>query len=343
MRSYQDRKMRVTGKMFSGSTPKLVLIIMLCGVSVTVEQEPGTCPDVKIEGPGCSEKHHVLPGCPGIPGVPGIPGINGCKGDPGSPGPKGEKGFQGTSGKIGPKGDKGEKGDINTLNCEMGAKNCKELLDRGSTLSGWYTVYTENCAALNVYCDMDTDGGGWLVFQKRMDGSVNFYRDWNSYKKGFGNQLSEFWLGNDKIHMLTKTGDFELRIDLVDFDNKDTFAKYQSFKILGESEQYKLVLGNYLAGTAGDSLSPHRNSSFSTHDRNNAGLTENCSKLYSGAWWYGYNNSQRHCHISNLNGLYLRGGHTSFADGINWESGKGYYYAYKYSDMKYRPKSLLSA
>ncbi|XP_067863079.1 ficolin-1-B-like isoform X2 [Heptranchias perlo] len=298
MRSYQDRKMRVTGKMFSGSTPKLVLIIMLCGVSVTVEQEPGTCPDVKIEGPGCSEKHHVLPGCPGIPGVPGIPGINGCKGDPGSPGPKGEKGFQGTSGKIGPKGDKGEKGDINTLNCEMGAKNCKELLDRGSTLSGWYTVYTENCAALNVYCDMDTDGGGWLVFQKRMDGSVNFYRDWNSYKKGFGNQLSEFWLGNDKIHMLTKTG---------------------------------------------DSLSPHRNSSFSTHDRNNAGLTENCSKLYSGAWWYGYNNSQRHCHISNLNGLYLRGGHTSFADGINWESGKGYYYAYKYSDMKYRPKSLLSA
>lgn len=33
------------------------------------------------------------------------------------------------------------------------------------------------------------------VIQRRYDGSVNFYRDWNDYKSGFGSMNSEFWLG----------------------------------------------------------------------------------------------------------------------------------------------------
>lgn len=81
---------------------------------------------------------------------------------------------------------------------------------------------------------------------------------------------------------------------------------------------------------AGDSLKSHDDNFFSTKDQDNDQSSGNCAKQYSGAWWYG------RCHVSNLNGLYLRGPHESYANGINWSSGKGYKYSYKMSEMKFR-------
>ena len=52
------------------------------------------------------------------------------------------------------------------------------------------------------------------VVQRRVDGCLNFYRDWAEYKAGFGDPAGEFWLGNDKLHELTKDGDYRLRIEL---------------------------------------------------------------------------------------------------------------------------------
>ena len=71
-----------------------------------------------------------------------------------------------------------------------------------------------------VYCDMDTDGGGWVVFQRRMDGTVDFYRNWADYLKGFGDLNGEFWLGLYKIHRLTQATNTTLRIDLADFEGE---------------------------------------------------------------------------------------------------------------------------
>ncbi|XP_040261080.1 ficolin-1-like [Bufo bufo] len=291
-----------------------------------------SCPEVKILGIGDTDKLTILRGCPGFPGSPGQ------KGEVGSPGAKGDNGLQGIAGKLGPpgvrgvdgsKGEKGQKGDPGSSESVYAAKNCKELLERGEVLSDWYTIYPESQKPLKVLCDMHTDGGGWIVFQRRWDGSVYFFRDWNSYKNGFGSRLNEFWLGNDNLYMLTSSGTWEMRIDLQDFENTKHYAKYASFQVLGEDKSYKLLLGDFKEGNAGNAMDVHADQPFSTKDKD---LTaEKCATLYKGGWWY------YKCHHSNLNGLYLGGQHASYANGINWAYGKGFNYSYKFSEMKIRP------
>ncbi|XP_053122653.1 ficolin-3 isoform X2 [Hemicordylus capensis] len=224
---------------------------------------------------------------------------------------------------------RGEPADLSTL-CHNGPRNCKELLSKGEILSGWHTIYLPDCQPLRVFCDMDTDGGGWLVFQKRMDGSVDFYRTWDTYKKGFGSQLSEFWLGNENIHLLTREGEHQLRVDLVDFDDRKTFALYQSFQLQGEDDKFRLVLGAYLAGSAGDSMTAHNGQFFSTYDNDNDSGTQNCAVTVHGAWWYS------NCYSSNLNGGYPIGDRKGQTYGIDWRTGKGIGISYKHTEMKIR-------
>ncbi|XP_007521485.1 ficolin-1-like [Erinaceus europaeus] len=310
------------------------LLLLLC-IRTLSAQAADTCPEVQLVGLEGSDKLSILRGCPGLPGATGSKGDTGTpggRGQPGSPGAPGKAGPPGPKGDPGVKGDRGEKGGSTPIEtCETGARSCQELLSRGHTLSGWYTIYLSDCRPLVVLCDMNTDGGGWIVFQRRVDGSVDFYLDWASYKKGFGSQLGEFWLGNDNIHALTAQGNSELRVDLVDFEDNHKFAHYKVFKIGSEAEKYKLVLGDFVGGTAGDSLTSHKDKPFSTKDQDNDHSSKSCAQLYYGAWWYG------DCHNSNLNGRYLGGSHESYANGINWQTWRGYSYSYKVSEMKVRP------
>jgi len=182
---------------------------------------------------------------------------------------------------------------------------------------------------------METDGGGWTVFQRRMDGTVDFYRNWTDYQQGFGNLTGEFWLGLDKIHRLTSTGT-ELRVDLRDFEGNSAYAKYSSFSVGDSASKYILSVSGY-SGTAGNSLSrlghaDQNGQKFSTRDQDNdaTGDGYSCAQTYKGAWWYSA------CHHSNLNGLYHGGAHSSFADGVNWYTWKGFYYSLKFTEMKVR-------
>ena len=172
------------------------------------------------------------------------------------------------------------------------------------------------------------DGDGpWTVIQRRVDGSVLFNRTWDAYKKGFGYPNGNFWLGNDDIHEMTDQSNHELKIVLTDFANVTKIAKYRLFRITDEYHGYRLSVTGY-SGTAGDSLSQHDGMKFSTFDRDNdinAGAS--CAISYQGAWFY---NS---CHSSNLNGQYLSGNHTSYADGIEWYAWHGHYYSLKETTM----------
>ena len=110
---------------------------------------------------------------------------------------------------------------------------------------------------MQVLCDMNTDGGGWTVFQRRLDGSVDFFLGWESNKYGFRNPYGEFWIGNDNLHHLTDSDDVMLRFDQEDFEGNITYAEYTTFKVADEADKYRLLIEGY-SGMAGDSMLGHQ-------------------------------------------------------------------------------------
>jgi hypothetical protein len=124
-------------------------------------------------------------------------------------------------------------------------RSCADLYKSGVRQDGVYTIDPDGMGPFPVRCDMTIDGGGWTVFQRRQDGSEDFYLGWSDYKAGFGNLDDEFWLGLNKIHRLTKSGQDVLRIDLMDFNDAQRYAKYGTFSVADENDKYRLNVASY--------------------------------------------------------------------------------------------------
>ncbi|KAI0230206.1 Ryncolin-1, partial [Lamellibrachia satsuma] len=122
--------------------------------------------------------------------------------------------------------------------------DCVDVQNAGETTSGVYTVYPDG-QPRSVYCDLTTEGGGWLVFLRRQDGSVDFKKNWTDYKNGFGDVSGEFWLGNELLHTLTKTGNVSLRVDMESFEGESRFAEYSEFSVGNEASQYVLQVAKF--------------------------------------------------------------------------------------------------
>ncbi|XP_017465766.1 PREDICTED: fibrinogen C domain-containing protein 1-like isoform X3 [Rhagoletis zephyria] len=166
--------------------------------------------------------------------------------------------------------------------------NCMEAA-AGTRKSGIYTIKSQlfGDEPFKVWCDEDTDFGGWIVIQRRLSAEVDFYRDWQQYKQGFGELSGNYWIGLNKLHALTASFEQELYIKMERLDGTKYYAKYDLFVIGSEEEDYVLrTLGNY-TGNAGDSLKYHEGSKFTTFDRDNdANPAGNCAEFFRGAWWY---------------------------------------------------------
>ncbi|KAK5598462.1 Angiopoietin- protein 7 [Crenichthys baileyi] len=211
--------------------------------------------------------------------------------------------------------------------------DCASLYGKSYKISGEYKLPKDEflgAPELSVFCDMETNGGGWTLIQRRKIGLTSFNRDWKQYKNGFGSIRGDFWLGNDHIFRLTRQPS-TLRIELEDWEGQTRYAEYDFFTVGNELNSYKLFIANY-SGNAGNSLRYHNNTNFSTMNKDNDKCVDNCAALRKGGYWYNC------CTDSNLNGVFYRyGEHTKSTDGITWYAWHGPNYSLKRVEMKVRP------
>ena len=200
-------------------------------------------------------------------------------------------------------------------------RDCLEWFEHGFKKDGVYDVNI-NGKTTKVFCDMTSNEGGWTVFQRRIDGAVNFNRSWEDYKNGFGSVNGEYWLGNKFIHQLSKSVSNTLvRIEGIDFQNNHKFIIFEKFWIEDERNKYKLTTGTFKKGS--QNLNPHdwkygNGMYFTTYDRDNDMTGGNCAVIYSGGWWY------KNCFGMSPNNRYSKTEIITFAQAIVWSAWTGF-------------------
>ena len=188
---------------------------------------------------------------------------------------------------------------------------------------------------MDVYCDMETDGGGWVVIQRRQPtANVNFTRNWEDYENGFGDLDGEFWLGLKTIHELTTKADVELMTTVRNESGPIITWTHQVFRVSGPDTYYVLNISGG-QGPGHDSLAYNNGARFSTYDSGNT----HCAYTRQGGWWY------KSCTTANLNGPHVRpnlpGVHKTKGR-LVWYNGVGNHKYYTNAEMKIRPKSCKS-
>ncbi|XP_064535201.1 fibrinogen-like protein 1 [Drosophila montana] len=195
-------------------------------------------------------------------------------------------------------------------------------------LTNIYDIKVPGTSFFAVPCDSSLAGSGWMVVQRRQDGTENFNRTWEDYRLGFGNLHAEFFIGLEKLYLLTQSQPHELYIYLKDFNNQVRYARYSKFLIGREEENFKLKsLGKY-SGNADDGMAGHINMEFSTPDKDHDTGSQHCAQEYKSGWWF------HKCYTSNLNGEYR----TTRLDqlyGIDWF--KWHKESLKFVQMMIRP------
>ena len=206
---------------------------------------------------------------------------------------------------------------VNGSCCEVSSNEFK--FSTTSVKSHVYNItnFCGDCEAVaEGYCDAVTDGGGWLVVQRRQDGSVDFDRTWTDYEEGFGSLTGEFWYGLRPLHCLTNQGQWKLRIDFTFTNGTKSYVSYNNFAVGPANSQYQLSISGFTGITSDpfDQSGIKLNSmKFTTKDRDNDQQSSNCAKGFggkAGGWWYNncayiiINNQYNHYYSIYLNGKY---------------------------------------
>nr|XP_031530848.1 angiopoietin-4 [Vicugna pacos] len=215
-------------------------------------------------------------------------------------------------------------------------QDCAEIQRFGANASGIYTIHVANMTEpRKVFCDMEANGGGWTLIQRRENGSVNFQRNWKDYKQGFGNPAGEHWLGNEVVHQLTNKAAYSLRVELQDWDGNEAYAQYEHFQLGSEGQLYRLSLSGYSGSAGRQSSLVLQGTNFSTRDADNDNCLCKCAQMLSGGWWFDA------CGLSNLNGIYYPARHhVRKLNGIRWHYFQGPSYSLRATRMMVRPTGI---
>ena len=171
-------------------------------------------------------------------------------------------------------------------------RECRDWYNVGARKTGVYQVNWMGRMKKNVRCNMELDGGGWTVFQRRYEPlSQDFDFNWNSYKHGFGDVFKEFWLGNDFIHEITSSKPHYFLMFGRKTNGERTFSKYGSFYIEKESQDYRIHFDETpLTGVQSLAMSNPKGNvngmKFSTKEHDNdldSGM--NCALSYNLFWF----------------------------------------------------------
>ena len=194
--------------------------------------------------------------------------------------------------------------------CDLGFRQTEfsEIINKPKVYK--FKSFCRSCRSTPTsgYCDTITNGGGWLVVQRRMsNGSENFHRTWNDYEMGFGSLTGELWYGLRALHCLTSSGNWELRIDFTFSNGTKSFIHYNHFRVGPATDNYRLSISGFAGITPTDpftTTTPLNGQQFSTLDRDNDNTNFRHCALNShgstapGGWWH---NS---CFYINLNHNY---------------------------------------
>ncbi|XP_027476565.1 angiopoietin-4 isoform X2 [Callorhinus ursinus] len=215
-------------------------------------------------------------------------------------------------------------------------QDCAEIQRFGANASGIYTIHVANMTEpRKVFCDMEANGGGWTLIQRRENGSVNFQRNWRDYKQGFGDLAGEHWLGNEVVHQLTSRAAYSLRVELQDWEGNEAYAQYEHFQLGSEGQLYRLSLSGYSGSAGRQSSLVLQGTNFSTRDADNDNCLCKCAQMLSGGWWFDA------CGLSNLNGIYYPARHhVRKLNGIRWHYFQGPSYSLRATRMMLRPVGI---
>ncbi|XP_065903988.1 fibrinogen-like protein A [Dysidea avara] len=173
-------------------------------------------------------------------------------------------------------------------------KNCCDLTSESKATSGIYqmnSVCGNHFTTSEVYCDMDTAGGGWTVIQRNgvIDGFLSpyFNKNWVEYENGFGTlNGSKFWFGLKALNYLTNTGKWELRVDCQLQDKTWTYYHYTTFSVGDSGDEYPLTVGGFTGIADQDVFAYHNGMKFSTFDNDNDLSSWNGAAVDGNGWWF---------------------------------------------------------